>query len=163
MRDTSPSSKDRSKGAIVEASTASATGRTNIAIALAVAALVIGIAVGVIGLQKGSQNLTRIHRLEAQVRLLTAHTGGAQASVTSRLAATDVKALEAKAAVYSKTDATVTTLTSCLPEVQSEISGLGIEAKEGQGEQHELFGPISITNRQNISKACQTVIYGSEH
>lgn len=149
----------------MEASTASATGRTNIAIALAVAALVIGIAVGVIGLQKGSQNLTRIHRLEAQVRLLTAHTGGAQASVTSRLAATesDVKALEAKAAVYSKTDATVTTLTSCLPEVQSEISGLGIEAKEGQGEQHELFGPISITNRQNISKACQTVIYGSEH
>jgi uncharacterized protein HemX len=145
MRDTSPSSKDRSKGAIVEASTASATGRTNIAIALAVAALVIGIAVGVIGLQKGSQNLTRIHRLEAQVRLLTAHTGGAQASVTSRLAATE------------------SDLTSCLPEVQSEISGLGIEAKEGQGEQHELFGPISITNRQNISKACQTVIYGSEH
>lgn len=134
------------------------SGRLNIAIGMGSVALVLAVAFGVVGLQKGSQNLTRIHRLEAQVRRLSAHTGGAQATVTSRVTAVEGKltALEGKAtagaAKQTKTEGTVAKLTSCVPELQTQISGL------------EITGTISspyIKNGTNISKECQPILYGT--
>ncbi len=120
--------------------------------ALAVGALV----VAVIGLSKDSHDKASIHALEAQVRTLTAHTGGATASVTSRVGELEgkVKALEAKAVVYSRTDATVASLDNCIPELQSEFGGLEIKG--------ETYASSYITNRTNISKSCQALLYGTE-
>jgi hypothetical protein len=135
-------------------------GRINLGIgAFAAVALIAAIAFGIVALQKGSQNLDRIHRLEAQVRLLSAHTGGAQATVSSRLAAAEGKltALERKAtangAKQSKAEATMASLVSCVPELQSQIGGLEIKG--------ETYAASYIRDSTNISQQCTSILYGS--
>jgi len=126
---------------------------------LAAVALVAAIAFGIVALQKGSQNLTRIHRLEAQVRLLSAHTGGAQATVTSRLVTTEGKltALEAASAANTaklgKAEGTLGKLVSCIPELQTQISGLELKGED--------YAAAYIRDSTNISHECSPILYGT--
>lgn len=146
----------------MEASTiAPSSVRVNVGIgALAALALILAVAFGIIGLQKGSQNLTRIHRLEAQVRTLSAHTGGAQATVVSRLTAAEGKltALEAMTAAstakQAKAEGTLTKLVSCVPELQSQIGGLEIKG--------ETYAFSYIRDSTNISQECSPILYGTK-
>lgn len=146
----------------MEASTtAPSSVRVNVGIGvLAGVALILAVAFGIIALQKGSQNLTRIHRLEAQVRLLSAHTGGAQATVTSRLAATEskLKALEAatvgSTAKLAKAEGTLGKLVSCVPELQTQIGGLEIKG--------ETYAASYIRDGTNLSHECSPILYGTK-
>ena len=116
---------------------------------------VAAVGLAIVALNKDSQNKTSIHTLQAQVRALTAHTGGVTASVTSRVTALEgkTKALEGRASGFSKADATLSSLTNCVPELQSEIGGLEIAG--------ETYSVSRISNRTNISKTCEAVLYGT--
>lgn len=118
---------------------------------IAVAAVVLG----VVALHDHSTDGVTIHHLEAEVRELTNRTGGADATVTSRVSNLESKvgALEAKAVVYSHADATVSSFVNCVPELQNELGGLEIKG--------ETYAASYITNRTNISKACQALLYGT--
>jgi hypothetical protein len=147
----------------METSTVVATktsGRVNVGVGvLAAVALIAAIAFGIVALQKGSQNLSRIYSLEAQVRLLSAHTGGAQATVTSRLATAESKltALEAKAAAstakQAKAEGSLAKLVSCVPELQTEVGDLEIAG--------ETYSVAHLKNGTNISKECTSILYGT--
>jgi hypothetical protein len=141
--------------------TAPSSVRVNVGIGVvAVVALILAVTFGIIALQKGGQNLTRIHRLEAQVRTLTAHTGGAQATVTSRLSTAEGKltALEAtmaaSAAKQAKAEGALTKLVSCVPELQSQIGGLEIKG--------ETYAASYIRDSTNISQECSPILYGTK-
>lgn len=134
-------------------------GRVNIAIALGVIALLLAVAFGIVGLGKGSQNLTRIHRLEAQVRLLSAHTGGAQATVVGRVGSLEGKlsALEKATTVgtakLAKAEGTLGKLMSCVPELQTQIGGLEIKGED--------YAASYIRDSTNISHECSPILYGT--
>jgi chromosome segregation ATPase len=121
--------------------------------------LVLAVAFGIIALEKGSQNLSRIHRLEGQVLRLSAHTGGAQATVTSRLAAVEGKltTLEGSAATstakLTKAEGTLGKLVSCVPELQTQIGGLEIKG--------ETYSASYIRDSTNVSHECSPILYGT--
>jgi hypothetical protein len=119
----------------------------------AIALAAVGLAI--VALNKDSQDKTSIHTLQAQVRALTAHTGGVTASVTSRVGELEskVKTLEGRAVGFSKADGTLNSLTNCIPELQSEIGGLEIAG--------ETYSVSRISNRTNISKTCTATLYGT--
>jgi hypothetical protein len=120
--------------------------------------LIAAVAFGIVALQKGSQNLTHIHRLEAQVHSLIARTGGAQAPVAGRVTNVEAKltALEhgtaASAKKQAKSEGILTKLASCVPELQSQIGGLEIAG--------ETYGVSYIKSATNISRECTPVLYG---
>jgi outer membrane murein-binding lipoprotein Lpp len=127
--------------------------------AVAVIVALAGVGIAVVSLNKGSQDKTSVHRLEAKVRVLTAHTGGATASVTSRVGELEakVKALEGRTASFAKTIATVGSLSNCVPELQSEIGGLSLKEDTTEGYITNAY----INNPTNISKNCQNILYGT--
>lgn len=138
--------------------TANRTRTASIAIATLAALSIAAIAVAIIALQNSSHDLHRIQRLEAQVRVLAAASGGATASVGSRVKSVEGKltALEAQttanAGKQSKAEGTLHQLTSCVPELQSELGGLEL-ARGGE--------TVYIKNATNISRECTNTLYGT--
>lgn len=118
---------------------------------------VVAIAIAIVALQKGSQNVDKIHRLEHQVHVLAAASGGATKSVGSRVGTLEqqVSTLEEKGtaavAKQAKTDAAVRGLVTCVPEIQSQIGSLEIV----------LGNPPYIKDASNVSKTCSNLLYGT--
>lgn len=109
------------------------------------------IAVGIVALHRDDRDRTRIHRLEARVRKLTASAGGVTVAVDSRvsslarkLAASEAK-LKARARKQTKAEASLARLLSCVPELQTEIGALRTKGKGKAAEPH-------------VSKACASVL-----
>jgi hypothetical protein len=112
---------------------------------IAIAAL----AVAIVAINKDQTDSKRISSLQAQLRSAAPTLSSASAGVTAEEA--KLKTLEGRVAKLSLLSTEITTIESCLPEVQSELNGLEIKG--------ETYAASYISNPAHTSLACNKVLY----
>jgi hypothetical protein len=115
-------------------------------------------AVAIIALSKASTDETTINRLDTEVHALQARTGAQGHSVSAELQTLKGEFTSAHSAQASS-DARVAKLVSCVPELQSELSGLKVEGTVY--ETNVSRDSFYISNPTNVSHECQSILYGT--
>ncbi len=136
----------------------SANSRVWVAVALAAILIVLVAAVAIVGLSKASSDKTTINRLKAEIHALQAKTGAVGTSVSQELQTLKAEFASSKSS-QALADGRVAKLVSCVPEIQSELSGLKVEGTVY--ETNVSRDTFYISNPTNVSHECQSLLYPS--